>query len=382
MRKKYAPEHVMIRDGVYYYVRHIPCDLASIYSVTRLCFSLKTKSLKAAIRTSKSVTQRLEDYWLGIRLQNMDIPAIQVVKSADTHENDTLLMSEACELYLRLKGVGKDKVFIRTANRNTGYVTKLLGDRPISSYSSSEAAQFRDWCIDKGMGIKTVKRVFSSIRAILNLAIAEEGLDCSNAFAKTYFPDDGNAQSRQPISIQDIKKVQSLCRDIDDEMRWLIALISDTGMRLGEAAGLLKEDIKLDEPIPYVDLKPHPWRTLKTKGSQRLIPLTNEALWASRRLIETNNDSIFAFPRYCSEIGCKANSASGGLNKWLHQYVPDNCVIHSFRHSLRDRLRALECPSDIVDAIGGWKTSGVGHGYGNGYPLEVLERWMNKINLC
>ena len=30
--------------------------------------------------------------------------------------------------------------------------------------------------------------------------------------------------------------------------------------------------------------------------------------------------------------------------------------------------------SDIVDAIGGWKTSGVGHGYGNGYPLEVLER--------
>ena len=382
MRKKYAPEHVMIRDGVYYYVRHIPCDLASIYSVKRLCFSLKTKSASAAVRASKSINQRLEDYWLGLRLQNMDIPAIQVVKSGDTHVNDTLRLSEACELYLRLKGVGKDKVFIRTANRNTQYVTKLLGDRPISLYLSSEAGQFRDWCIEQGMGIKTVKRVFSSIRAIVNLAIAEEGLDCSNAFAKTYFPDDGNAQSRQPISIQDIKKVQSLCRDIDDEMRWLIALISDTGMRLGEAAGLLKEDIKLDEPIPYVDLKPHPWRTLKTKGSQRLIPLTNEALWASRRLIETNNDSIFAFPRYCSEIGCKANSASGGLNKWLHQYVPDNCVIHSFRHSLRDRLRAVECPSDIVDAIGGWKTSGVGHGYGNGYPLEVLERWMNKINLC
>ena len=64
----------------------------------------------------------------------------------------------------------------------------------------------------------------------------------------------------------------------------------------------------------------------------------------------------------------------------LQQYVPDNCVVHSFRHSLRDRLRAVECPSDIVDAIGGWKTSGVGHGYGNGYPLDVLNRWMNKIS--
>ena len=379
MRNKCKANHVLYRDGVYYYVRRVPHDLISHYDVKRLCFSLKTKSASAAIRASKSINQSLEDYWLGLRLQNMDIPAIQVVKSNDNSQDNTIHLSEACELYLRLKGVGKDKVFIRTANRNTGYVTKLLGDRPISSYSSNEAAQFRDWCIDSGTGIKTVKRVFSSIRAIVNLAIAEEGLDCSNAFARTYFPDDDNAQSRQPISMESIRKVQSLCRDNDDEMRWLITLISDTGMRLGEATGLLKEDIKLDDRIPHIDLKPHPWRSLKTKGSQRPIPLTKEALWAAKRPLEANSDSIFAFPRYCDATGCKANPASGGLNKWLHQYVPDNCVIHSFRHSLRDRLRAVECPSDIVDAIGGWKTSGVGHGYGNGYPLEVLEKWMNKI---
>ena len=379
MRNKCEANHVLYRDGIYYYVRRVPYDLASYYNVKRLCFSLKTKSASAAVRASRSVTQRLEDYWLGLRLQNMDIPAIQVVRASDEADDATLRLSEACELYLRLKGVGKDKVFIRTAKRNTQYVTKLLGDRPISSYSSNEAAQFRDWCIGQGMGIKTVKRVFASVRAIINLAISEEGFDCSNAFAKTYFPDDDNAQSRQPIPMEDLKKVQSLCKEIDDEMRWLIALISDTGMRLGEAAGLLKEDIKVDDRIPHIELKPHPWRSLKTKGSQRLIPLTSGALWACKHLLEANNDSIFAFPRYCSETGCKANSASGGLNKWLHQYVPENCVIHSFRHSLRDRLRAVECPSDIVDAIGGWKTSGVGHGYGNEYPLNVLEKWMKRI---
>ena len=94
------------------------------------------------------------------------------------------------------------------------------------------------------MGIKTVKRVFASVRAIINLAISEEGFDCSNAFAKTYFPDDDNAQSRQPISMEDLKKVQSLCKDIDDEMRWLIALISDTGMRLGEASWAVERGYK------------------------------------------------------------------------------------------------------------------------------------------
>ena len=88
-----------------------------------------------------------------------------------TFKINTIHLSEAFELYRRLKGVGKDKVFIRTANRNTQYVTKLLGDRPVSSYSSNEAAKFRGWCIEQGMGIRTVKRVFAPVRAIINLAI-------------------------------------------------------------------------------------------------------------------------------------------------------------------------------------------------------------------
>ena len=132
-------KHLCERDGVFYFVRRVPVDVLPYYSSNRISISLKTKSASAAVRASKSINQRLEDYWLGLRLQNMDIPAIQVVKSTDAHENDTLLMSEACELYLRLKGVGKDKVLIRTANRNTGYVTKLLGDRPISSYSTTSS---------------------------------------------------------------------------------------------------------------------------------------------------------------------------------------------------------------------------------------------------
>jgi len=38
-------------------------------------------------------------------------------------------------------------------------------------------------------------------------------------------------------------------------------------MRLSEATGLHIDDIKLDCEIPYIDLKPHAWRGLKTKGS-------------------------------------------------------------------------------------------------------------------
>ena len=156
-------------------------------------------------------------------------------------------------------------------------------------------------------------------------------------------------------------------------------MISDTGMRLGEAVGLLKEDINLNHEIPYVRLISHPWRGLKTKGSKRLIPLVGESLWASNRVLESNKQSIFAFPRYCNEKTANANSASGALNKWLQEKTSSEYVIHGFRHSLRDRLRAVECPSDIVDTIGGWHTAGVGQTYGNGYPLDILNKWMVMI---
>ena len=81
-------------------------------------------------------------------------------------------------------------------------------------------------------------------------------------------------------------------------------------MRLGEAAGLLKDDIRLNDRIPHIDLKPHSWRSLKTKGSQRLIPLTKEALLASKRLLEANNDSIFAFSRYCMREAVKPTQSA------------------------------------------------------------------------
>ena len=97
--------------------------------------------------------------------------------------------------------------------------------------------------------------------------------------------------------------------------------------------------------------------------------------------MDCNNGSRFAFPRYTNTSKCNANSASASLNKWLKDQLKGEYVIHSFRHSLRDRLRAVECPSDIVDCIGGWTTARVGQVYGEGYRLDVLNKWMLK-NKC
>ena len=245
----------------------------------------------------------------------------------------------------------------------------VLGDRPLDEYSSSDAANFRDYLLKKGLTTNSVKRNFATIRSIINLSIQEHGLDCKNAFSKVFLPDLDDAKRRKPIPTDIIRNIQQECLYIDDEARWRVALILDTGMRLSEATGLHIDDIKLDCEIPHIDLKPHAWRGLKTKGSQRQIPLVGASLWAAKRVKANNTASPFAFPNYKSAKGTNANSASAAINKWLKPRVPEGCVLHSFRHSLRDRLRAVQCPSDMIDQIGGWATAGVGQAYGEGYDL-------------
>ena len=103
-----------------------------------------------------------------------------------------------------------------------------------------------------------------------------------------------------------------------------------------------------------------------------------EALWAAQRATAASAAS-YLFASYCDGETTKANSASAALNKWLKVHVSRDVVVHSLRHAMRDRLRAVECPTDIIDQIGGWTTTGIGHAYGKGYSVEILAKWMQKI---
>lgn len=285
---------------------------------------------------------------------------------------------EAKDLYLRLKGVGRPKTFHMGADRAVEYLVAASGNKALLAYTKSDATAFRDALYARKLSTSSVERVMTTIKAIVAFVMSESGITAPNPFAGVYLNRQEKAEDRKPIPLPVIRVVQAKCREIDDDLRWLIALISDTGLRLSEAVGLAVSDVQLNSSIPHLVVQPHAWRSLKTTASERLVPLTGEALWAAERIIEANS-SGWAFPRYNRSERTNANSASAALNKWLGSYVPEKCVVHSFRHSLRDRLRAVECPSDVVDAIGGWTTIGEGQGYGQGYPLAVKLKWLQMI---
>jgi integrase len=150
-------------------------------------------------------------------------------------------------------------------------------------------------------------------------------------------------------------------------------------MRLAEGVGLLWSDFIEQDGVRCVNIRPHPWRSLKTASSARLIPLVGSAKWAAERILEKPDGSEFAFPNYNDGQRTNANSASAALNKWLKTKIGRGYIIHSFRHSMRDRLRAAECPSDVIDQICGWLTPGVGNSYGLGYPTCLLKLHIDKV---
>ena len=294
--------------------------------------------------------------------------------------SSSVLLSEAVAIYQRLKGNGRPITFLRAAERACGYVIDACGDKYLDAYTRADANAFRDALVARGLAGSSITRVFGTVRAVTNFAASEQDLNLNNPFAGVYYDRTAGVSDRTPVPADALAAIQAKCREHDDVLRWLVALVSDTGMRLAEAAGMTREDIvRHEDGSLYARVRPHPWRRLKTKGSERDVPLEGEARWAAERILDQRTASQFAFPRYNKTETTNANAASAALNKWMKEYVPAGSTMHGFRHSMRDRLRAVECPADIVDQIGGWQTDGVGHGYGSGYPLEVLRKWMKAV---
>jgi len=377
------------RGGYYYFTRRVPTDLQQHYLCPRIVQGLHTKCSSTAKTRALVAAAKLEEYWSHLRMTDPNLIGQHMLKSAvDINQGTSaqgkvrsVSLSEALQTYMTIKGVGKGKTFHAAAERACKYLIQATASKNLHDYTRQDALDYRDFLIAKGLAGSSITRVLNTLNAVINFVISEYALDVKNPFSGIYYDRSNKVRKRQPITLDALSNIQSVCYRIDDDVRWLIALISDTGMRLSEAAGLHRDDIVLDDDCPHIVVRPHAWRTLKTAASERKIPLVGASLWAAKRILSQTNDTNFAFPRYNRSGETNGNSASAALNKWLKSYVPDGCSVHSFRHSMRDRLRAVDCPAEMIDQIGGWSKDTVGQGYGNGYRLRHLYRYMSKVEV-
>ena len=201
------------------------------------------------------------------------------------------------------------------------------------------------------------------LSAACSLAIKEGRLKF-NPFSSVV-PKRDDKQTRLPLNDADIAGAKRNLGDneigLDKADQLLFRLLATTGMRLSEAFDINGE--ATERGIRYVIAGK------KTEQSERRIPLPAHVL---PHLPKAIKGPLF-------DGGPAA--ASKRLNRFLRDVgiADPRKVVHSLRHRAQDRLRAAGCPQDIRWAILGHEEKTVAAGYGEGFPVTLLRKWIDKI---
>jgi hypothetical protein len=246
------------------------------------------------------------------------------------------------------------------------------GDKPLHQLSRDDALAFSDWweerVVTEGLGAGTANKNISHIGGMIRSVNKRLKLGLDDVFAATRI-DGGRDGQRAPFPvafIRDVILAPGKLDELNSEARDVVYVVMETGARPSEIVNLSDPRIVLDVPIPFIRIRAE-GRVLKTEHSERDIPLVGSALEAMRR-------HPGGFPRYFD----KGSNLSATLMKHFakHDLLPsENHKIYSFRHSFKDRLKAVEAPEELIDEMMGHATQKpkYGDGYGLGLKLKYLQ---------
>lgn len=267
---------------------------------------------------------------------------------------------------------------IARAERNLLSVTKR--DIALKHVTRAHARALRDDLLKK-MSPASVKRNINDVKAVFSLAIEEHDLNTNNPFNKLKYPkpDDASVDLRHPlpaIVIQDMYRELENNRTLQD----IWTLIHHSGAQNAEVLGLTSDDLFLDEPIPYFEIKPYGLRSVKDRSRIRKVPLVGRALHVARRLKANTPDSGALFPSYADSSS--HDNFSQAARKRLRKFTDNpKHVVYSLRHNMKDALRAAKVGVRVELALLGHSNEKSSSAqYGSGVGLDELRDALLRIN--
>ena len=178
--------YIYQKRGVWYFSRRIPGDLQRHYKLSRIAFSLRTKSRRAATTRAVTLASKLEEDWLTIRWRADSAPFSRFLNVSTGPNASGPLMTEAGQIYLKAKGASRPPTFTQAVNRSVKYLVSVAGDKSIDSYVREDANGLRDALIARGLSRASIRRTLSVLRATINFTTRELGLEDVKVFSGVY----------------------------------------------------------------------------------------------------------------------------------------------------------------------------------------------------
>ena len=262
-------------------------------------------------------------------------PALTLQKALGEYQQyKTDDAGESRELELRVVRLRKDL--------GAAIGKQRVADTPLNEITRADANALRDYLLQR-MKPSSVHRYITVVRAAVNYVITEHSLNIPNVFNGLRIKGAlATVDDRLPMSDQDLAMVRPNFDD-DPVAHALFVALTDTGARLSEITGLEVQDVDLQERS--ITIRPNGVRTLKTKGSQRTLPLSERALELLQEHRRGKGDTQPIFPDYARPRG--RDAASAMLMKRLRRSITDKKItMHSLRHRMRLITRPAREPED------------------------------------
>lgn len=259
-----------------------------------------------------------------------------------------------------------------TLSRKAKGTPEILPMRDISR------AMARDFIAQLHEGRKqtasTITRRVNSLKAVWTFAADHfDDVALGNPWSRQKPPaasksDHAAADERMPFNHHHLALVEAQLRSnsIDPHVRSIIKLLRVTGCRPMEIAGLTRADVFLDDLTPWIWIRNNGVRRLKTKTSQRRIPVLPEVIADLRALsAAAGGHETPLFPAYLTST----TSLSYRLSSVLKAAgIPRSrrLVPYSFRHTVAEALKVSGAPEFHTKAILGHADQSMTGIYGAG----------------
>jgi integrase len=425
-----AIQHRLFRrnNGYFYHRVKVPADIRAIYGKEIEQISLGTTDLRTARKLLPSVMVAIDQRFIDFRNRHLDqlvvadivvppvplnLPTVRQQSTKDKQQIASILGAE-CFKELKREKAWSAKTEI-TRQTQLRLFIEICGDKPLDEYTQADIRSFKQTLyalppgasstkkfanLSKseiarkakdlglpGLSIESIRQIMTTVSILFGWARANSQSTLVNLIHPMIPPPPSSIEkrnNRDGFTIKELNMLFSLpffCEGSKADMpgRYWIPLLSlFSGLRLMEAVQLVKEDLRREDGIWFIDVnEAGEAKQLKNTASQRCIPIHPELeRLGFIEFVQQAKAGARLFPdidigppeqrqRYASKVFSKLLVEAGIKSKTK--------VWHSMRHTFEQACRDSAVDSAVMDQLQGHTQKGMRGVYGQGYRLGSLK---------
>lgn len=313
--------YAYLKQQTWLYRRNYPRDVAIVLGSQALKQSLKTSDRNVARARAAEVNARFETLVAKVRSGAAEAlagspewegdpeDALARLRSSLAHSGSVptefsrlvtppkIKVADVARQYLRKRGCELRPGGYKSVRYSVGLFVSKFGDRQLTSLSRDDGREFLRLVAQlspllgrsrrtQGLGLEqsvavserlggritpqTQKRIWSQVKHFLDWVVYEGHLE-TNPFQTVLFD---QKLRPAPYAVLTDDEVQALLAERDGLLHDVLLTCLLSGMRAGEAVGLLREDLVQKGNLGwFVNVRPNRLRLLKTDAAERLVPV-------------------------------------------------------------------------------------------------------------